>query len=147
MSSVWSVIYIVATIIFIGWLLYRMRCLRQGHPASHDPAMRHETPTGTADRKFHDQTASADIRHTIDRAPSSQAAAGVDDLTRIKGIGEVIATKLHAMGIVSFAQVACLGGEDIARINEVLSFKGRIEREDWVGQAQRLVVAMEQKNI
>ncbi len=147
MSSVWSGIYMVATIIFIGWLLYRVRFSRQDHPGSQGPAMRRDTPTGGEGSKFHDQTASTDTRSAVDRAATSQAAAGGDDLTRIKGIGEVIAPKLHAMGIVSYAQVACLSGEDIERINAVLSFKGRIEREDWIGQAQRLVVAMAEKDI
>jgi predicted flap endonuclease-1-like 5' DNA nuclease len=147
MSSVWSVIYIVATTIFIGWLLYRVRFPRQDPPGSRDPAVRHEIPTGGAGSKFHDQMATAGTRSAVDRAASPQAAARVDDLTRIKGIGKVIAPKLHAMGIVSFAQIACLSGEDIERINEVLAFKGRIEREDWIGQAQRLVVVMEERNI
>lgn len=46
MSSVWTVIYIVATIIFIGWLLYRVRFLYQDNPGSRDPAVWHETSTG-----------------------------------------------------------------------------------------------------
>ncbi len=142
MSSVWAVIYMVAVIIFIGWLLYRVRFLHQDQSGSHDAAVRHATPAGSEGGKFHHQ-----VTHTstVDCAASSPAATGVDDLTRIKGIGKVIAPKLHAMGIVSFAQVARLRHEDIERINAVLSFKGRIEREDWVGQAQRLITAKAQK--
>ena len=67
-----------------------------------------------------------------------QHAAGQDDLTRIKGIGPVIARKLHAMGIDSYAQIAAFSAEDVARVDAVLDFKGRIEREEWIRQARRL---------
>ncbi|MGB1035270.1 MAG: 50S ribosomal protein L21, partial [Primorskyibacter sp.] len=47
--------------------------------------------------------------------------------------------KLHAAGVTTFAQVAAWGEEDVAKFDEVLSFKGRIEREGWVAQAQAIV--------
>ena len=62
-----------------------------------------------------------------------------DDLKQINGIGPVIETKLNQLGITKYAQVAALEAEDIARIDEVLNFKGRIEREEWVSQAEKLV--------
>jgi len=61
-----------------------------------------------------------------------------DDLTRIKGIGPAIAKKLKAMDVQSFEQIAGWGEADIGRVNEALRFKGRIQREDWVGQAKAL---------
>lgn len=64
-----------------------------------------------------------------------------DDLTRIRGIGPVIAEKLHALGITTFEQIAALGPDDVARIDEVLAFKGRIGRENWIGQAREIVAA------
>ncbi len=54
---------------------------------------------------------------------------GPDELTRISGIGPVLEKKLHGLGIVTFKQIAELDAENIAIINEQLSFKGRIERE------------------
>jgi F-type H+-transporting ATPase subunit gamma len=69
------------------------------------------------------------------------AAVGVlepDDLEGvIDGIGPVIATRLAEIGVTTFRQVATWTADDIARIGEQLDFKGRIEREDWVGQARR----------
>ncbi|MBB4302438.1 small subunit ribosomal protein S2 [Rhodobium orientis] len=64
-----------------------------------------------------------------------------DDLKKINGIGPVIETKLNKLGIAKFAQVAGLSAEDIARIDEALAFKGRIEREEWVSQAATLAGA------
>ncbi len=62
-----------------------------------------------------------------------------DDLRRIRGIGPFNQESLHALGIYNFAQIAALTEENIAWLDDYLGFKGRIEREDWVGQARRLL--------
>jgi large subunit ribosomal protein L19 len=62
-----------------------------------------------------------------------------DDLTRIKGVGEVLIEKLNKLGITQFQQIADFSDEDIAKVDEALDFKGRIEREDWIGQARALI--------
>jgi len=65
-------------------------------------------------------------------------AGGADDLTRIKGIGPVNAGKLNGLGIWHFEQIAAWKDEEVAWVGSYLSFPGRIEREDWVGQARAL---------
>jgi len=74
-------------------------------------------------------------------APAKKAAAtdGADKLTDINGIGPVIEKKLVAAGVSTFAQIAAWSDADIAKFDEELSFKGRIEREEWVKQAKELV--------
>lgn len=69
-----------------------------------------------------------------------------DDLTRIKGVGEELIERLEKIGVVQFEQIANWTDDDIANVDEVLSFKGRIEREDWVEQAKALMaeVAVEE---
>ncbi len=62
-----------------------------------------------------------------------------DDLAQIQGVGEVLVEKLHKLGITKFEQIANFSDEDIAKVDEVLDFKGRIEREDWIGQARALI--------
>ena len=64
------------------------------------------------------------------------APAGADDLKELSGVGPALEKKLHAAGVTSFAQVAAWTEEDVAAMNEKLSFKGRIEREGWIAQAQ-----------
>lgn len=64
-----------------------------------------------------------------------------DDLKRIRGIRILIEHKLRALGVTRWIQIAIWTPADIERISEALDFKGRIEREDWVGQAQALVSA------
>ncbi|MGI9386444.1 MAG: 50S ribosomal protein L19 [Methyloligellaceae bacterium] len=62
-----------------------------------------------------------------------------DDLTKISGVGEELQKRLNKFGMTQFEQIANLTDEDIEKIDEVLNFKGRIERDDWVGQAKTLV--------
>lgn len=62
-----------------------------------------------------------------------------DDLTQIIGIGKVFEATLHDLGIYQFRQIAAFGPAEIARINsELKEFKGRIEHDDWIGQAKEL---------
>lgn len=76
---------------------------------------------------------------------SEEPAAGAvadpapsDDLTAIKGLGPKAAEKLAAAGVTQFAQIAAWKSADIAKYDEVLNARGRIARDDWVGQARAL---------
>ena len=62
-----------------------------------------------------------------------------DDLTKIKGVGEELVKRLAKLGVIKFEQIANWTDEDIANVDEVLSFKGRIERESWADQARALM--------
>ena len=63
----------------------------------------------------------------------------VDDLKEIIGIGKVFERALHDLGVVSFRQIASFDVSDIARVNSKLGeFKGRMEQDDWIGQAREL---------
>lgn len=61
-----------------------------------------------------------------------------DNLTLIKGIGAVNESKLNEHGIISFTQIASWSEADVKRVEEYLDFDGRIQREDWIGQAKQL---------
>ena len=88
-------------------------------------------------------------------APKAAAAAGAvaagalfaaqdgepDDLKQISGVGPVLEKKLHGLGITKFAQVAAFSADDIANVDDALSFKGRIERDNWLEQAAELAKA------
>ena len=62
-----------------------------------------------------------------------------DNLTRIKGVGTDLAGQLNGLGVIKFDQIANFSDDDIANVDETLSLGGRIEKEDWVGQAQAFV--------
>ena len=61
-----------------------------------------------------------------------------DDLKAISGIGPKLETVLNGLGVWTYAQVAGWGREEIAWVDDYLSFKGRIGRDDWIGQAVKL---------
>ena len=64
----------------------------------------------------------------------------VDDLKQIIGIGKVFERALNELGVYSFRQLANFGITDIARVNAKLKeFKGRMEQDDWIGQAKELL--------
>ncbi|AKE52301.1 MULTISPECIES: 50S ribosomal protein L21 [Kangiella] len=75
------------------------------------------------------------------KAPAKKAAAKTDgdDLTQLSGVGPVIVKKLNEAGITTFKQIAEWTAEDVAHFDEELSFKGRIERENWIDQAKELM--------
>jgi large subunit ribosomal protein L21 len=74
-------------------------------------------------------------------AAKPKAASGgfTDDLKMIGGVGPALEKKLNEAGVTSLTQVAAWTAEDIAAFDEKLTFHGRIERDDWVGQAKDLV--------
>jgi predicted flap endonuclease-1-like 5' DNA nuclease len=63
-----------------------------------------------------------------------------DNLQEIIGIGKVFEHTLHELGIHSFRQLANFGPSDISRVNaELKEFRGRMEQDDWIGQAKDLL--------
>ncbi|WP_419907949.1 50S ribosomal protein L21 [Hoeflea sp.] len=78
--------------------------------------------------------AAEDAPAAIFSAPKGDA----DDLKKISGVGPVLEKKLHAFGVTQYAQIAAFTKDDIAKLDEALNFKGRIERDDWIGQAKAL---------
>lgn len=61
-----------------------------------------------------------------------------DDLKLISGIGPKLEQVLNGLGIWTYSQIASWGREEIAWVDDYLSFKGRIGRDDWIGQAAKL---------
>jgi len=74
---------------------------------------------------------------------SAPEGDGADDLKRIKGIGKVNEQKLGELGIFHFHQIAAWTRPEIRWVGTYLAFPGRIDREDWVGQAKILAAGGE----
>lgn len=66
-----------------------------------------------------------------------------DDLTRLSGVGPKLQQKLNDNGVFHFWQIAEWTEAEVAHMDEQLSFKGRIQREDWIGQAKTFAAASE----
>ncbi len=66
---------------------------------------------------------------------SAPRATGPDDLKRISGVGPKLERLLNDLGFWHFDQIAAWTPAQIAWVDARLTFKGRIERDDWVAQA------------
>ena len=63
-----------------------------------------------------------------------------DNLKHITGIGNNIARKLNYLGIYNFRQIANFTNEDMVKVNEAIEFfPGRVAKDNWVGQAKKLM--------
>ena len=81
---------------------------------------------------------------------AEEAAPGAekDDLKLISGIGPVLEGKLNGAGITSYQQIAALSDDEIERLeSDVINFSGRIQRDDWIGQAKTLYLKKYGKTI
>jgi len=61
-----------------------------------------------------------------------------DDLKLISGVGPKIEAILNELGIYRFEQVAAWNKAERDWVDHHIQFHGRIERDDWVGQAKAL---------
>ena len=138
----WFVIGLVIGALAAWWYLKRQHEEQIG--ALNDKSRRVEAELAE-ERRAHeaikgqlwDTTAAPSLAPTADA--ESPATAAPDDLTTINGIGAVLQEKLNKAGIVSYQQVADFTAADIERINNMLDFRGRIEREKWVEQAKAML--------
>lgn len=88
-----------------------------------------------------DDAAKAEAADAVGARPSGTVAparGAADDLRRIKGIGRQNEARLNTLGVWNFDQIAAWTPENVRWIGSFLAFAGRIEREDWVGQAKVL---------
>ncbi len=59
-----------------------------------------------------------------------------DDLKRISGVGPKLEEILNELGIYHFDQIALWTPDTATWVDNYLSFKGRIDREEWIAQAK-----------
>ena len=81
-----------------------------------------------------------------EKKPRTMAAprkAGADDLKLISGVGPKLEQTLNELGFWHFDQIAKWTETEIAWVDARLKFKGRIERDDWMAQAEVLAAGGE----
>ena len=111
---------------------------KQGHRQELSRVRITEILTGGA-KPSKKAAAKADAAPKAEAAPKKGKAQAADDIKMIGGVGPALEKKLNALGVTSLKQIAEWTAEDIERIDTELSFKGRIEREEWVQQAKDLL--------
>jgi len=98
-----------------------------------------ETGTEDIEEDMDVEAAKAKLRTAIGAQIPQATSEERDDLKQINGVGPFIEEKLNDLGIYTFEQISQLDEELIETLtNAIEFFPGRIERDDWVGQADRL---------
>ena len=72
--------------------------------------------------------------HRLDSARTE----GADDLKQISGIGPKLEGALNDLGFWHFDQIAAWTPQQVVWVDARLTFKGRIERDSWIAQAEKL---------
>ena len=103
-----------------------------------EPASKAKTAKPAAAKATEAKPAAAKATEAKPAAPKAGKAAAGGDLKRLSGVGPALEKKLIAAGVTSLEQVAAWTEADVTKIDEELSFKGRIEREGWIAQAKEL---------
>ena len=103
-------------------------------------------PITMSSEELDTEQAKAEIRAAIGKQISMVAASEKDDLKKINGIGPFIEEKLNDLGIYSFHQVSQLDGLLPVLTTAIEFFPGRIERDEWIGQADRLAFMKKSSN-
>jgi len=62
-----------------------------------------------------------------------------DDLTQLNGIDAELQMRLKQLNCIKLEQMANFSDDDIANIDDFLKLDGQIEKQNWVGQAQRII--------
>jgi NADH-quinone oxidoreductase subunit E len=111
---------------------------RSGPRPKVEPAIAAEPSTAGAGSKTSAKAAPKPSLDDPNRPAAVKRPEKPDDLKLISGIGPKIEGILHSLGIYTFAQVAAWRQEERSWVDSYLNFKGRIDRDDWVKQADAL---------
>ncbi len=83
--------------------------------------------------------ASEEVKAALGNKISAATEDQKDDLKKISGVGPFIEKKLNNLGIYTFEQVSQFDSGLVQTVTDAIQFfPGRIERDDWVGQAAKL---------
>lgn len=102
------------------------------------------TTTGTTSlksTKANKQTPKVAVATGIASVPKKLTGARggkADDLQQISGVGPKLEKTLHGLGFYHFDQIAEWTPDEVQWVDENLTFKGRIDREEWMPQCKLL---------
>jgi NADH-quinone oxidoreductase subunit E len=111
---------------------------RSAQQPKSEPAAAFKSPELSKPAVASDAVAAKPSLADKDRPAGIEKPETPDNLKLISGIGPKIEGILHSLGIYTFAQVASWKKEERDWVDGYINFKGRIERDDWVRQAEAL---------
>ena len=101
------------------------------------------TPMPVMDEISKDETAAkaqAEVKAALGSKIAAATADEKDDLKLINGVGPFIEKKLNNLGIYTFEQISQFDDDLSNKVTDAIEFfPGRIQRDDWVGQAKILL--------
>lgn len=114
-------------------------------------AAEEKTPAAAAETANEKTPAAAPAAVADENEGGSQPVAlaqprsgSADNLKEIKGVGPKLESLLHELGIYHFDQIAGWSSAEVAWMDENLKgFRGRVSRDDWIGQARILAAGGE----
>jgi len=75
---------------------------------------------------------------------SAARGGKADDLKMIKGVGPKLEGVLNGIGVYHFDQIAGWSADHVAWADQnLVGFKGRVSRDNWVDQAKKLAAGEE----
>jgi len=105
---------------------------------AHSEAPVTEQPELRSNELSKEEVAAVAERSDDDRPVAIARPAQPDNLQLISGVGPKSEVILNELGIYTYMQIAAWGPNERAWVDHHLRFSGRIEREDWVKQAEAL---------
>ncbi|MEO1564117.1 MAG: 50S ribosomal protein L21 [Pseudomonadota bacterium] len=108
---------------------------KKAEPKAEAPKKKAAAPKPSKDAAPKADAGAAKPANLLDAARDGKA----DDLKKISGVGPKLEEKLNAAGIFHYDQIAAWTEAEIAFVDDMLSFKGRIERDNWIQQATDLM--------
>jgi len=105
-------------------------------PARPAPATRPAEQAGVASAEA--LPAVEPLVRTREARATAQSRRPSDDLTQIVGVGPRIQELLNEAGIFHFWQLSRLSPDEIAELEQRITPRGRIARDKWIEQAERL---------
>lgn len=125
-------------------------------PVAKKPVAKKAATTKTAAKSAASKSKSTAAKPAAKKAPAKKAGpqrltkpkgGKADDLKLISGVGPKLEGTLNGLGFWHFEQIAKWKKADVSIVDNELSFKGRIERDDWIKQAKALAKGGEEEYI
>jgi molybdopterin-containing oxidoreductase family membrane subunit len=122
-----------------GKALYEMP--PRGKVVTYEPDPVEQEEVETAEGEGYNLGGAPEAQLLMNRLGLFDASKGRgDNLQKINGIGPIMEKALNQIGIYTFNQLSKLGSEEYSLLDRITgSFPGRAERDDWAGQAKRLL--------
>jgi len=126
----------------IGYLIGRASCAEksechQGTEGTHPLHIDQQSSNNVIEQEVTEEEIAADVG-SKPLLLSEAREGGKDNLQLIKGVGKVLEGVLNDTGIYHFDQIGNLSDEEVAWLDNSISFPGRIKRENWIEQAKQL---------